>query len=129
MTSQKANSQLQTKLATEMKTQFINQKTFTLRISTRSPFSEGPSTGELSDFDQSKLYYNCDIFVNDKAMTVKSPIFSKDSDNDRYRAYSIFSDVITDAITRYVLPVEECPQYKFVDGVVTPCDINDQQAL
>ena len=112
-----------------MKTQSINQKTFTLRISTRSPFSEGLSTGELSDFDQSKLYYNCDIFVNGKAKAVKSPIFSKDSDDDRNRAYSIFREVITETITRYVLPVEECPQYKFVDGVVTPCDINNQQSL
>ena len=108
-----------------MKTQSINQKTFTLRISTRSPFSEGLSTGELSDFDQSKVYYNCDIFVNGKAKAVKSPIFSKDSDDDRDRAYSIFREVITETITRYVLPVEECPQYKVVNGVTTPCNIND----
>ena len=105
----------------------------TLHVSVRTPFSEGPSIGELSDFDQyfdlSKLYYNCDIFCDGKARAIKSPIFSKDSDDDRNRAYSIFREVITETITRYVLPVEECPQYKFVDGVVTPCEINDQQAL
>lgn len=98
----------------------------TLHVSVRSPFSEGPSIGELSDFDQSKLYYNCDIFCDGKAKAVKSPIFSGDSDGERYRAYSIFREVIVETITRYVLHVEECPQYKIVNGVLTPCDDNDQ---
>jgi hypothetical protein len=103
--------------------------TFTLKISTRSPFSGNGSKGELSDFDQSRLYYHCGIHCDGKAIAVESPTFSKDSDVDRYRAYNIFRECIAENITRYVLPVEECPQYKFVDGVVTPCDINDQQAL
>ena len=111
-----------------MNTQPTLPATFTLRVSVRSPLSDEPSKGELSDFDQSKQYYYCVIHREGKDIGIKSPVFSKD-DADRLRAYSILRDIITETITRYVLPVEECPQYKFVDGVVTPCDINNQQSL
>ena len=113
-----------------MNTQFLNQKTFLLRISERSPFSEGPSVGELSDFDTSKIYFNCDIFFDGKAKAIKSPIFSRYDNNEKFMVYSIFREVITECITRIVLPIDECPQYKVVNRITTPCIINDsnQQA-
>jgi hypothetical protein len=103
----------------------VKQATFSLRISERSPFYEHPSVGELSDFDTSKIYFNCDIFFNGKVKAIKSPIFSRDNDNEKFRAYSIFREVVTECITRMVLPIEECPQYKVINGVTTPCNIND----
>ena len=101
--------------------------TFTLKISTRSPFSGNGSKGELSDFDQSRLYYHCGIHRDGKAIAVESPTFSKDSDVHRFRAYNIFRECIAETITRAMLSVKDCPQYNLIDGVLTPCDDNNNQ--
>jgi hypothetical protein len=97
---------------------------FILSLSTRSPFSEWPSKGELDDFDQSKSYYHCAIHHEGKAIAVESPIFSKDDEQERFRAYSILRECIMDCITRKLLPESDCPQYEIIDGVVKPCNIN-----
>jgi len=96
---------------------------FTLEISTRLFFDDG-SKGELSDSDQSRIYYYCSIHRDGEDIVVTSPTFSKDSDDEKFRAYGIFRECIAETITRALLPVKDCPQYNFIDGVLTPCDNN-----
>ena len=97
----------------------------TLKIGTRSPFSGHPSKGELDDFDQSKSYYHCDIHCDGKVKAAESPDFRNDDEGERFRAYSILRECIAECITRALLPENECPQYKYIDGILTPCASND----
>lgn len=107
-----------------MSTQIELPTTFSLQVSERHPLSDTLPKGELSDFDRSKLYYHCSIHSDGRAIAIESPVFSKDDDADRLRAYSILRELITETITRVLLPPTECPQFEFVDGVLTRCSTN-----
>ena len=107
-----------------MNTQIKLPTTFTLHVSERHPLADSILKGELSDFDRSKLYYHCSIHSDGKAVAIKSPVFSKDADAEKLRAYSILRELITETITRVLLPPTECPQFEFVDGVLTRCSTN-----
>jgi hypothetical protein len=103
-----------------MNTQIELPATFALHISERHPLADTLPKGELSDFDRSKLYYHCSIHSEGKAIAIESPVFSKDDDDDaeKLRAYSILREIVTETITRALLPPTECPQYECIDGRV-----------
>ena len=107
-----------------MNTQIKLPTTFTLHVSERHPLADTLLKGELSNFDRSKLYYYCSIHSDGKAIAIESPVFSKDDDAEKLRAYSILRELITETITRALLPPTECPQYDFVDWVLTRSNTN-----
>ena len=107
-----------------MSTLIESPTTFRLHVSERHPLADTLPKGELSDFDRSKLYYHCSIHSDGKAIAIESPVFSKDADAEKLRAYSILRELITETITRALLPPTECPQFEFVDGVLTRCSTN-----
>lgn len=101
-----------------MNTQIELPATFALHISEKHPLADTLPKEELSDFDRLKLYYHCSIHSEDKAIAIESPVFSKDDDAEKLRAYSILRELITETITRALLPPTECPQYECIDGRV-----------
>ncbi len=107
-----------------MNTQIKSPTIFTLHVSELHPLTDTLPKGELSNFDRSKLYYYCSIHSDGKAIAIESPVFSKDDDAEKLRAYSILRELITETITRALLPPTECPQFDFVDGVLTRSNTN-----
>jgi len=107
-----------------MNTQIKSPTIFTLHVSELHPLTDTLPKGELSDFDRSKLYYYCSMQSDGKAIAIESPVFSKDDDAEKLRAYSILRELITETITRALLPPTECPQFDFVDGVLTRSNTN-----
>ena len=101
-----------------MSTQIKLPATFALHVSERHPLADTIPKGELSDFDRSKLYYHCSIHSEGKAIAIESHVFSKDADAEKLRAYSILRELITETITRVLLPPTECPQYERINGRV-----------
>jgi hypothetical protein len=101
-----------------MNTQIELPATFTLLLSEEDLSFSTLSKKKLGDIDRPQLYYSCFVYGKGKTVEIKSPVFSKDDDAEKLRAYSILRELITETITRALLPSTECPQYERINGRV-----------